>query len=99
MKFETARPLAVGLARARDDDERDIRWLTLAHCLSSHSAADGAAHAAADPDAKQVRMTAAAIALAGIDASGLDADKRLQPGDRRTRYVAVGGELRYSASA
>jgi hypothetical protein len=59
---------------------------------STHLAADGGgdgAHLAADPDAEFVRMVVAAIALVDMDAAGLDAGQRLQPGDHRPERVPV----------
>jgi hypothetical protein len=59
---------------------------------SSNLPADGggdAAHLAADPDTELVRVAVAATILVDVDATGLDAGQRLQPGDHRPERVTV----------
>ena len=67
-------------------------WLDGGSAL--HFAADGlgdAADLAADPDPELVRMVVAAIPLVDMDAAGLDAGQRLDPGDDRAEGMPVEG--------
>ena len=61
---------------------------------SLHLAADGggdAADLAGDPDPELVWVVVAAIALVDMDAAGLDAGKRLEPGEDGPERVSIVG--------
>ena len=48
-------------------------------------------HLAGDPDAEFVPVVVAAIALVDMDAAGLDAGKRLEPGEDGPERVSIVG--------